>query len=224
MAVRIFPTAPAEYYAERARKILSDWHRAVSAEMDVQMEALARRGLEWDPRNPELHFVIGEGESTQGDLATDPKVQAKFDEQSVTAYRDALACAPGDVRFYLPLGMALDNLRRFSESDALFARALELDPNGGGTHCSVANQSSSRKGKYAKGCGGIPSRQQISRLAAGGSGSQEDRRGAKGQRRRRTSRTRRRPGEVMPAGVGRGSQYGDYVPGSRSTPQPEPCS
>jgi hypothetical protein len=139
LVLRIAPTAPAEFYAERVRAILSDWHRSVSAEPDIEIAALARRGLAWDPRNPELHFAIGEANSTQGDLATDPAEQRKFDEQSLEGYGKALALAPGNVNFVLALGAALDNLERFSESDPLFARALQLDPNGGATHARVAN-------------------------------------------------------------------------------------
>jgi O-antigen ligase len=139
LAVKTLPTARAEYDAERAHFILADWHRSVSPDLDIELEALARRGLQWDPRNPELHFMIGEANSTQGDLAKDPAVQAKFDEKSVEAYSTALALAPGDVRFVLSLGRALDNLRRFSESDPLFDRALQLDPKGGATRCLVGH-------------------------------------------------------------------------------------
>jgi len=137
IAIRVLPTAPAEYYAEQTRTILSDWHRSVSAKPDIEIEALARRGLEWDPRNPELHFAIGEANSAQGDLATDPALQEAFDKRALEGYREAVALAPGDVRFILALGRTLDNLRRFSDSDPIFARALVLDPNGGSTHASM---------------------------------------------------------------------------------------
>src|SRR5207245_2286400 len=50
--VRVMPIAPAEFCAQQMRAILADWHRSVSAELNVRMEGLARRGLASDPRNP----------------------------------------------------------------------------------------------------------------------------------------------------------------------------
>jgi hypothetical protein len=131
---RLAPTAPAEYYAERTRAILSDWHRSASVELDLEMESLARRGLTWDPHNPELHFALAEAQSAQGGLVSDPQAKAAFYTQAAESYRKALENAPGDVRFMLTLAGALDTLERFSEADPLYARALVLDPNGGTTH------------------------------------------------------------------------------------------
>ncbi|MEP6667763.1 MAG: O-antigen ligase family protein [Chthoniobacter sp.] len=133
----ILPKAPAEYYAQRTRLILSDPHRSVSPEPDEEMIALARRGLTADPHNPDLHFAIGEAKSAMGELATDPQTKEKLFTEAAESYMAALAYAPGDVRTVLTVALALDELGRFSESEPLCARALELDPRGGATHISV---------------------------------------------------------------------------------------
>ena len=147
LALRILPILPAEYDAQRSREILSDWHHSVSVDPNLQMEDYCRRGLVWDPHNPELHFCLAEALSAQGDLATDPAAKEKFYNQSIESYTKALACAPGDVRLILALASALDGVRRFAESDPLFARALELDPKSGIAHNNVANHLLAQ-GKY----------------------------------------------------------------------------
>jgi hypothetical protein len=137
--VRIMPTAPAEYYAERTRSLLADWRRSASPEMNEQMEGLARRGLESDPHNPELYAAIAEGQLAQGDLATDPQLKAKFYEQTIEQYRKALEYAPGNVGYVLGLAGALDTAGRFAEADPLLERAIQLDPKSGVTHTVKAN-------------------------------------------------------------------------------------
>jgi hypothetical protein len=139
IVVRIMPTAPAEYYAERTRTLLADWHRSISPELNQQMEGFARRGLESDPHNPEFYAAIAEAQSAQGDLATDPQVKAKFYEETIEQYRNALLYAPGNVGYVLGLAGALDTVGRFAEADPLLERALQLDPKGGVTHTVKAN-------------------------------------------------------------------------------------
>jgi O-antigen ligase len=183
IVVRIAPTAPAEYYAERCRAILADWHRVVSADLDVRMADLARRGLAWDPKNPELHFSLAEAQSAQGDLTTDPAAKETFYTQSIESYRKALECAPGDVRFVLALVSALDGLQRFSESEPLLARALQMDHNGHGPHIAMAShlflqgkypeaaaeyQTSIRLGAWATGQAGLERIQEAVKGKGGG--------------------------------------------------------
>lgn len=139
MIVRILPTARAEYYTERTRRILADWHRSLSPELNQEMEGLARLGLTWDPHNPELYAAIAEAQSTQGDLAPEGPIRDKFYNETVEYYRKALEFAPGDVGYMLGLISALDMAGRYAEADPLAERALELDPRGGGTRTVVAN-------------------------------------------------------------------------------------
>ncbi|HSI14706.1 MAG TPA: O-antigen ligase family protein [Chthoniobacter sp.] len=139
IVVRVMPTAPAEYYAERSRTILADGQRPISPDLNQKMEGFARRGLEWDPRNPELYAAIAEAQSAQGDLEADPSAKAKFYEQTVAYYRKALEFAPGEVGYLLGLVSALDAVERFGEADPFLQRALQLDPNNGITHTVTAN-------------------------------------------------------------------------------------
>jgi O-antigen ligase len=139
LVVRILPIARAEYDAERARSLLADWHRALSPELNQQMEGFARRGLKWDPHNPELYVAIAEAQSAQGDLATDSAAKEKFYAETVEYYRKALEYAPGNVGYVLGLISALDTAGRFAEADSLVQRALQLDPIGGGTHNVIAH-------------------------------------------------------------------------------------
>ena len=139
IVVRIMPTAPAEYYAERTRTLLADWHRSASPELNEEMEGLARRGLESDPHNPELYAAIAEAQSAQGDLATDAQAKAKFYEQAIEQYRKSLEYAPGNVGYVLGLAGALDTAGRFAEADPLLERAIQLDPKGGVVHTMRAN-------------------------------------------------------------------------------------
>jgi tetratricopeptide (TPR) repeat protein len=149
LAVRVAPTAPAEYYSERTRAILSDAQRIVDPNLNRQLEDLARRGLEWDRHNVELNFALEEALSTLADLTDDPHEREAYFAKAVESARQALADAPGDVRLVRVLGTNLDSLGRFSESDPLFMRALELDPKGGPTHNTVGFHLLA-EGKYAE--------------------------------------------------------------------------
>lgn len=139
MIVRVAPAAPAEYFAEKTRTLLGDWHRSESPALNQTMEDLARRGLTWDPKNPELYVAIAEGQSAQGDLATDAQAKAKFYEGTIENYRKALEYAPRNVGYVLGLASALDAAEQYAEAEPLYARALELDPSGGVTHTMYAH-------------------------------------------------------------------------------------
>jgi O-antigen ligase len=134
MLVRIAPTAPAEYFAERARSLLAQADRPESAKANFALESTARRGLTWNPHDPFLHFALATALSTQGDLASDPETKEAFYTQAVESYRQQVAAAPRDVFALLALAQGLDALKQFSESEPLFTRAVELDPKGGFTH------------------------------------------------------------------------------------------
>lgn len=139
IAIRILPTAQAEYYAERTRALLRDWHRALSPELNQQMEGFARLGLMSDPHNPELYAAIAESQSAQGDLASESAAKEKFHAGTVEYYRKAHEAAPGNVGYVVGLISALDSAGRSTEADSLVERALQLDPNGGGTHTVIAH-------------------------------------------------------------------------------------
>ncbi|MDR3400873.1 MAG: O-antigen ligase family protein [Chthoniobacter sp.] len=138
-AVRLAPTAPAEYFTERTRLLLADGHRFTSTEPNEWMVMFAKRGLQSDPRNPELYYAMGQAQSTLGDLTKDPAKQKAFYAESIENYMHALEYAPGNVFNYLALGWTLDSAERFTESQPLYEHAVTLDPRSGYVHNAYAD-------------------------------------------------------------------------------------
>ena len=85
IAVFVFPTAPAEYYLRKTRVILADWHRTLSPELNQQMEELARRGLAWNPHNPELYAALQEHLKHDDERLVQALQQASGDPDDVLA-------------------------------------------------------------------------------------------------------------------------------------------
>lgn len=119
---------PAEFFNENATLLDAKW---ISEETNPQIEEAARRGLAFDPKNPELHFRLGRSLLDQRSLSVDPAEAARLMREGIAAHQRALDLAPQDVRMVLALAEALDEDKRFEESQPLFERALSLDPNGG---------------------------------------------------------------------------------------------
>ncbi|EDY16628.1 O-antigen polymerase [Chthoniobacter flavus Ellin428] len=132
--VRILPTAPAEYFAERARALIAQAQRPESVDLNIALESIAQRGLTWNPHDPFLHYAMATALATQGDLASDPTKKEAFYTEAVESYRQQVAAAPGDVYALLALAQGLDTVKQFAESEPIFARAVELDPKGGFSH------------------------------------------------------------------------------------------
>jgi tetratricopeptide (TPR) repeat protein len=129
IVVRILPSTGAEFFAERCRVLMSDWHFTTSPEVARQLRDLSERGLRYDQRNPELYYSLGQGFSNQADLDPDPAARENYRHQAISAFQKAIELAPHDVNYFLDCGAQLDAARRFTDSDPLFARALQLDPN-----------------------------------------------------------------------------------------------
>jgi cytochrome c-type biogenesis protein CcmH/NrfG len=126
-----WPIIFADYYARQARVALTDWTTLETGEYAVRAETLARRGLKRDPKNTDLLNYLGEALAAQAALANEPGERERLYLQSAASYRDALRLAPLDRDILLGLGWSLDPLERFEESEAIFRRAVELDPNSG---------------------------------------------------------------------------------------------
>jgi O-antigen ligase len=124
----VLPSAPAEYYAERARILLTDWHVLTEPEVAQRLQSLAQRGLNFAPRNPELYFYLGRACSSLADLSTDPSAKEEYRNQAIAAFDKAVEFAPRDENYILLKADELDAAKRFAEADPLFDRALELDP------------------------------------------------------------------------------------------------
>ena len=147
MALQVLPSAPGEYDAERARILLTDWHVLTEPEAAQRLQALARRGLNFAPRNPELYFYLGRACSSLADLTTDPPAKEEYRDQAITAFGKAIEFAPRDETYILLKAEELDAAKRFAEADPLFDRALELDPKSGGVINAMARHLE-RQGKF----------------------------------------------------------------------------
>lgn len=137
MFLRITPSAPGEYFAERARAILTDGRRLGSPELNHQLEDFARRGLRFSPGNAVLHYALAEALEELAALSDDAAFAKALREKSLDSYRSALENAPADVRYVRALIYALDTLEHYADAEPLCQRALALDPAGSLTHIMV---------------------------------------------------------------------------------------
>ena len=138
LAASALPKWPAEYHAERARRLLSDWRLLDSAEIANQAAEFSRKGLASDPNNPELFYDLGESQVALAMQAEDPGERKRLYEESIASYKGAVQLAPQDVRYVLCLAWSLDATGRLDEAETVFATAFQLDPNSGKVHASFA--------------------------------------------------------------------------------------
>ena len=129
LAVTALPTWPAEYFSEKARRVLSHHEVMASPELARKAENLANKALRYDPKNPEIYYFLGESHVALAEMSGDTAERNAFYTSSVDAYRRALELMPQDVRLVLCLAWSLDALKRFAEAEPVLQRALELDPN-----------------------------------------------------------------------------------------------
>ena len=132
------PKWPAELCREKAKRLLSDWRMLDSIELATQAEAVTRKGLGYDPKNPDLYFYLAEAQVLLADLAETPAERTRRYEESVASYQSALALSPRDVRNVLGLASSLDALERYDEAEARLDEAVNLDPNSGKPHTAYA--------------------------------------------------------------------------------------
>ncbi len=121
------PKLPAEIYGERARLVLSDGRYLVSPEMTQTAENYALLGLQYDLKNPELYYYLGETQIAAAMMAKDPVERERLYSESADSYGRALELAPHDTRLLLCLATSLDALERFDESAPLYERTFKLD-------------------------------------------------------------------------------------------------
>ena len=131
LGIVALPTLPAEYYRDRAKRVLADWRLIDSEELASEAEGWARKGVKIDPGNPELYYCLGESLVARADLARVPADRRRLYEGAIGEYRSAIKLAPQDVRYLSPLAAALDSIEQYDEAEAVFQRVLELDPKCG---------------------------------------------------------------------------------------------
>ena len=132
------PKWPGEFYRDKAKRLLSDWRILDSSEFATQAEVVARKGLRYDSKNPELYFFLGEAQVLLADFAASPAEQTRLNEESVASFKSALQLSPRDVRYVLSLASSLDALGRFDEAETALLFAIKLDPKSGKTHSAYA--------------------------------------------------------------------------------------
>jgi O-antigen ligase len=130
LAAAALPTLPAEYHVERAKALLTNASYLESGEVAARIVEFAQQGLRYDAGNTELYYCLGEGHFALAEKASSSSAESRLHhERAVAAYRKARQIAPRDVRLFLCEATSLDAMERFDESEAILARALELDPN-----------------------------------------------------------------------------------------------
>jgi O-antigen ligase len=118
ISARLFP---GEFFAEKARVALRD-------DRNADALALARRGLAWEKKNPNLYAYLGEAQHFLALSAPDAASVQLLQEDAVTAYAAALELFPRDTALLLKQAPILDLLGRFPEAEEVFQRLLVCDP------------------------------------------------------------------------------------------------
>jgi tetratricopeptide (TPR) repeat protein len=112
-----------EWYAERARVLARD-------EYYTQAISMAERGLDRDPKNPNLYYYLGLAYRGRASKSTSSDQQADL-EVAERAFRQGIGVFADDEYFWLRLGQTLDNLSKYQEAAAAYQTAIRLDPNYG---------------------------------------------------------------------------------------------
>jgi O-antigen ligase len=138
LAIKALPTWPAEFFAHKARYILADWKYMESGERARELAGIAERGLQLDPRNPQLHRISGIAENALATQATEPAVKAEQAGKAIASYEKAMSLAPRDVHLVLDLAWAYEAQQQPARAEPLFKRAIELDPTSSNAHYGLA--------------------------------------------------------------------------------------
>lgn len=112
---------PGEYFSERARAALRDFHPA-------EATLFALRGLSHEQKNPDLYSYLGRARLAQGYRIKDRPAEQSFYQSALDAFWRGRALVPRDENFPLELGYTYDALDRYPEAEWMFAEARALDP------------------------------------------------------------------------------------------------
>jgi tetratricopeptide (TPR) repeat protein len=112
---------PGEIFAEKARVALRDDRNADALDF-------ARRGLQWEQRNPSLYGYLGEAQHFLTLNAADPASARQLQEDAVASYAAGLKLFPQNTGLLLKQAQTLDLAGRFSEAEADFQLLFRYDP------------------------------------------------------------------------------------------------
>jgi O-antigen ligase len=121
VAIQSVRLLPGEYFSERARAALRDFHPA-------EATLFALRGLSHEQKNPDLYNYLGRARLTQGYRIKDPRAAQSFYQSALDAFWQGRALVPRDENFPLELGYTYDALNRYPEAEWMFSEARALDP------------------------------------------------------------------------------------------------
>ena len=131
LAFAPLPTWTAENFAAKSKALLSDWQSLEDPNVARRAADLAAQGIQRDPNNPSLYSCLGDSAAALADMADEPAAKEESYQRAIEAFRGGLRVAPQDVTLVLSLAGIFDEMKRFDESEPLYKRAFELDPNSG---------------------------------------------------------------------------------------------
>jgi O-antigen ligase len=112
---------PGEFFAEQARAALRD-NRPFAA------LSFARKGLQFEKRNPQLFYYLGRARFLAGEHQKSEPARASFYGAALPAYESARDLAPLDEAYWLESALTYDALERFPEAEWMFGEVRRLDP------------------------------------------------------------------------------------------------
>jgi O-antigen ligase len=113
------PKLPGEWYAEKARAALRDYHLQ-------EASSFAEKGLETEKHNPDLYYYAGEA---MREMAAKKMGPPELSEKAIRMFKAGLVAFPQDIRMFLKLAQTYDETRRFEDAEEQLDQAVELDPN-----------------------------------------------------------------------------------------------
>jgi O-antigen ligase len=121
LGLQVWRLLPGEFFAERARMALRD-------QQPFAALSFARKGLEVETQNPQLHYYLGRARFLAGEQQRNALARASFNVAALSPYESARQLAPLDETYPLELGLTYDSLNRFAEAEWMFDEARQLDP------------------------------------------------------------------------------------------------
>ncbi|MEP6821159.1 MAG: O-antigen ligase family protein [Chthoniobacterales bacterium] len=121
LVVQCFRLLPGEYFSERARMAVRDDQPGLAL-------LYARRGLKYDPANPDLHARLGTARLQFADRAETPEAAGAFRDAAIASLQRARSLAPREESYGLELAGVLDAAGHFDEAETIFQELLRDDP------------------------------------------------------------------------------------------------
>jgi len=112
---------PGEYFAEKARIAVRDYH-------PIDALYFALEGVAHEKENPNLYYYLGLARLFRGDMSSDLQARQSYYLTGLQALNQAHRLAPRDEVFILQLAFTYDALGRFAEAEWMYDEAMGLDP------------------------------------------------------------------------------------------------